>query len=156
MEEHHLGRCTRLYKNPKIAVDVVIFDRNRIVLIRRGKDPFKGRMAVPGGFVEYGETIEEAAMREALEETGLTVRLLEILGVYSAPDRDPRAHTISTAFVAESVNGDIIGGDDAEAAFWINLDEINPEELAFDHGMILADYRRWLKKETTFWSTKSR
>lgn len=145
-----------MYRNPKTAVDVVISDGERVVLIRRGKEPFKGMLALPGGFVDYGETVEKAALREALEETGLSVRLLDILGVYSEANRDPRAHTISTVFLADCDSEEITEGDDAEAAFWMDLEEINPDDLAFDHGMILSDFKRWKKKETTFWSTRSR
>ncbi|MFX1368369.1 MAG: NUDIX domain-containing protein, partial [Promethearchaeota archaeon] len=112
-----------MYRNPKTAVDVVISDGKRVVLIRRGKEPFKGMLALPGGFVDYGETVEKAALREALEETGLSVRLLDILGVYSEANRDPRAHTISTVFLADCDSEDITEGDDAEAAFWMDLEE---------------------------------
>ncbi|HDI74746.1 MAG TPA: NUDIX hydrolase, partial [Thermoprotei archaeon] len=83
-------------KRPLLAVDTVILTEDgAIVLIKRSKDPFKGYWALPGGFVEYGETVEEAAIREAFEETGIRIELLALVGVYSDPSRDPRGHIVS-------------------------------------------------------------
>ena len=93
-----------MHRNPSLAVDAAIVDSGRILLIERGRDPYKGKWALPGGFVEYGETVEDAAIREVLEETGVKIDLVEILGVYSTPDRDPRQHTISVAFVGKYVS----------------------------------------------------
>jgi 8-oxo-dGTP diphosphatase len=146
-----------MYKNPAPTVDIAITDGKRIVVVKRGREPFKGKWALPGGFVEYGETVEDAAAREALEETGIEVRLMSILGVYSAPDRDPRNHHISIVFVATALNGEPKGGDDAADATWRNLDSLRIGDLAFDHDMIIDDLRHYLEdRKETFWSTKVR
>jgi len=120
-------------------VDVVIPSEDGIVLIRRASDPFEGRWALPGGFVEVGETIEAAATREAAEETGLAVELARLVGVYSDPDRDPRGHNVSVAFLARVVGGDLIAATDATEVAVIDPDSV---ELAFDHRSIIADAMR--------------
>jgi 8-oxo-dGTP diphosphatase len=109
---------------------------NGVVLIKR-KNPPLG-WALPGGFVDYGETLEQAAVREAKEETGLDVRLVRQFHSYSDPYRDPRQHTISTVFVAEA-SGDAAAGDDAAEVDVFDMKDL-PETLAFDHGRILEDY----------------
>ncbi len=123
-------------ETPKLMVDIVIPSEDGIVLIRRASDPFEGRWALPGGFVEVGETIEAAAAREAAEETGLAV---ELVGVYSDPDRDPRGHNVSVAFLARVVGGDLIAATDATEVAVIDPDSV---ELAFDHRSIIADAMR--------------
>lgn len=139
---------------PILTVDVIIENSRNIVLIRREKEPYKGKLALPGGFVEYGETVEAAAIREAKEETSLDVLLIDILGVYSSPDRDPRGHVISVVFVAKQVGGSLQGKNDALSAKWFELANINLEDLAFDHSKIIGDYKKWMKDKQTFWSTK--
>lgn len=146
-----------MYRNPAPTVDIAITDGKRIVVVKRGREPFKGKWALPGGFIEYGETAEDAAVRETLEETGMEVKLIEILGVYSAPDRDPRGHHISIVFVATAINGEPKGGDDAAEATWHNLDSLLADDLAFDHEVIVDDLRHYLEDhKETFWSTKVR
>ena len=146
-----------MYKNPKPTVDIIITDGKRVVLVKRGREPFRGKWVLPGGFIDYGETTENAAVREALEETGMTIELTSLLGIYSSPDRDPRSHHISTVFIARPISGHPEGGDDAEAAKWHDLDELKPGDLAFDHDLIILDFREWLKDNSkTFWSTKHR
>jgi ADP-ribose pyrophosphatase YjhB (NUDIX family) len=145
-----------LYNNPKPTVDVGVLDRERIILIKRKRKPYKGKWALPGGFVEYGETVEQAAIREVFEETSMRVELEAILGVYSAPDRDPRGHTITTVFIARPLSGEPSGRDDAEVASWVDLESIDTDDLAFDHGPIVRDLRTWLNQNSTFWSTKVR
>jgi len=131
------GEVIRHYRNPIPAVDIIIEYRDQgLVLIRRDRPPYG--WALPGGFVEYGESLEAAAVREAREETGLTVELLGQFHAYSDPDRDPRGHTITMVFVARAA-GSIRAGDDARQAA-VFLPENLPEPLAFDHGRILADY----------------
>ncbi len=124
-----------LYKNPIPTVDVVIEANNGIVLIERKHEPFG--WALPGGHVNYGETVEEAAVREVKEETSLDIKLLKLLGVYSDPKRDPRNHKISIVFLAKAY-GKLIAGDDAKRVGIFRPDEL--PELAFDHRVILEDY----------------
>ena len=108
-----------------------------IVLIERSNEP-KG-LALPGGFVDVGERVEDALVREMQEETNLEVKISKLLGVYSDPKRDPRFHTTSVVFIAQA-QGEPKGGDDAKEAKLYTLDEIPMEQLVFDHGAILKDY----------------
>lgn len=124
---------------PPIAADVIIEIDGRIVLIERKNYPHG--WAIPGGFVDVGETVEAAAMREMREETGLEVELTDLLGVYSRPDRDPRGHTVSLVYVGRA-QGSPRADDDAKDAALFPLDA-PPAPLAFDHAEILADYRHY-------------
>jgi 8-oxo-dGTP diphosphatase len=126
-------------ETPKLMVDVVIPSGRGIVLIRRAADPFEGRWALPGGFVEVGETVEAAAAREAAEETGLAVELAGLVGVYSEPDRDPRGHNVSVAFLARVLSGDLTAATDAAEVAVLDPGTV---ELAFDHRRIVADAKR--------------
>ena len=112
-------------------------ERDRLLLVRRRNPPFAGLFALPGGFVEYGETTEAAARRELHEETGLTAHDLRLIGVYSAPQRDPRGHTISIAYLVVTADGLPTAGDDAaDAQFRADWREM---DLAFDHSEIVRD-----------------
>lgn len=124
-------------KGPAATVDIVIEIANDgIVLIERGAAPYG--WALPGGFIDDGERAEDAARREAREETGLDVELTELLGVYSDPARDPRQHTISTVYVGRA-SGEPRGGDDAKRAAVFRQSDL-PSPLVFDHATILAHY----------------
>ncbi|MBN2498220.1 MAG: NUDIX hydrolase [Deltaproteobacteria bacterium] len=125
-------------RNPFPTVDIIIeLGDDRIVLVER-KNPPRG-WALPGGFVDYGESLEQAAVREAAEETGLAVRLVEQFHAYSDPQRDPRHHTLSVVYIA-TADGEPRAGDDAALARAFSLDAL--PVLVFDHGRILADYAR--------------
>lgn len=129
------------YKSPSPTVDVVIEVPEGIVLIERQNFPYG--WALPGGFVEYGETVEAAAIREAKEETSLDVVLLKLLGVYSDPARDPRRHVISTVFIGKA-DGIPKASDDAKNVKIFRKEDL-PKELAFDHKKILEDFLQWKK-----------
>ena len=133
----HCGQVVEKYRNPFPTVDIIIeVGQGGIVLINRKNPPFG--WALPGGFVDYGESLESAARREAKEETSLDVELLYQLGAYSDPSRDPRHHTISVVFVA-SASGNPRAHDDARDARIFRQDSL-PNLFAFDHARILRDY----------------
>lgn len=125
-------------KTPMLTVDCVVFDRaDRLLLIRRKHPPFKGKYALPGGFVDVGETVEAVALRELKEETGLDGKIAKLIGVYSDPKRDPRGHTVSAAFLIRTRSTKALAGDDASAAEFVA--DWRGLKLAFDHDKILRD-----------------
>ena len=126
-------------RSPRVAVDTIIELPEGIVLIERNNPPYG--WALPGGFVDYGESLEEAALREAYEETSLKIQLKEQLHTYSDPGRDPRGHTITTVYIAEA-RGTPRPADDAKNVGVFTKDNL-PRPLAFDHERILGDYFRW-------------
>jgi ADP-ribose pyrophosphatase YjhB (NUDIX family) len=123
-------------RKPSLSVDAIIEIDDGIILIKR-KNPPPG-WAIPGGFVDYGETLEEAVCREMKEETGLDIKLIRQFHTYSNPERDPRHHTVSTIFIARA-SGATNAGDDAKEVGIFTKDTL-PEDLAFDHRQILEDY----------------
>jgi len=131
------GQQIKLFRNPLPTVDVIIKYGAGIIFIKR-KNPPPG-WALPGGFVDYGESLEDAVRREAREETGLELCELRQFHTYSDPARDPRRHTLSTVFVARG-KGEMQAGDDAAGIRIFGTDEIPP--LAFDHNQIIDDYLR--------------
>src|SRR5262245_53784133 len=142
-----LGGSDRMAKprTPLLTVDCAVFDgKGRVLLIRRGRPPYVGRYALPGGFVDIGETVEAACRRELAEETGIKVGKLRLVGVYSDTRRDRRAHTCSVVFLARVARAAARAGDDAAAAEWVT--DWSKVELAFDHAAILADAARMLRK----------
>jgi len=132
------------YKRPSITVDIVIFDgssdeNKEFILIKRKNDPFKDQWAIPGGFVEYGETIENTVIREAKEETGIDIELGRLFNVYSKSDRDPRGHTITIVYLATGNIDDMKAGSDAKDARLCSFEELSSLRIAFDHEKILND-----------------
>jgi 8-oxo-dGTP diphosphatase len=133
------GSDVKRYRNPFPTVDIIIEINGGIILIERKNEPFG--WALPGGFVDYGESLETAAVREALEETSLDVQNLRLLGCYSDPKRDERTHTISAVYVGTG-SGIPQAADDAATLAVFSLAAL-PEKLCFDHAHILADYVAW-------------
>ncbi len=130
---------------PALAADCVVVDaQDRVLLIRRKNEPYKGSYALPGGFVDIGESVEDACRRELMEETGVKARKLVLVGVYSNPKRDPRGHTCSVVFLTRVTRATATAGDDAAAAEWVPL--AGRYKMAFDHGKCLNDARRVLRK----------
>ncbi|NPA75400.1 MAG: NUDIX domain-containing protein [Euryarchaeota archaeon] len=126
------------YIKPSLTVDMILVEKDKILLIQRKREPFKGMYALPGGFVEYGEKTEDAAVREMKEETGLDIKVTKLVGVYSDPNRDPRDHTVTVAYEVKKIGGKLKSGDDAAGVKFIPLN--NLPKLAFDHGKIIKDY----------------
>lgn len=126
-------------KTPLLTTDCVIFDDSgRVLLIRRKNEPFKGEYALPGGFIDVGETTEAACRREVLEETGIETGGLQLVGVYSDPKRDPRGHAVSVVYMTRFAEPpEAKAGDDAEDAEWVA--DWKTKTLAFDHAIIIAD-----------------
>ena len=131
------------YKSPKLATDGVILNDDSIILIKRKNNPFKDKWALPGGFVEYGETVEDSVIREILEETSLNTTIKDIVGIYSHPSRDPRGHVVSIVYLLDIISGNLKGGDDATEARFFNLDDL--PELSFDHDKIINDVIKKVK-----------
>lgn len=136
LECPNCGSIVKQYRNPFPTVDIIIEVNSGIILIERKNPPYG--WALPGGFVDYGESLESAAIREAAEETSLEVTDLQLLGCYSNPDRDSRMHTISTVFIAKGT-GTPTAADDAANLAIFTTDAL-PAQLCFDHSEILADY----------------
>lgn len=127
-------------KYPLLTVDAVITTADgKIILIRRKNPPYQGSWALPGGFVEYGETVEEAVLREVKEETGIFIEIQDLLGVYSDPGRDPRGHMITVCFLALKKEGMLKADTDAAEVSSFTFNEALRMDLAFDHHEILKD-----------------
>ncbi|MDR1721454.1 MAG: NUDIX hydrolase [Methanobrevibacter sp.] len=128
------------YKKPSITTDIFISnEKNEFILIKRKNEPFKDYWALPGGFIDYGESVEDCAIREAKEETGIDVELIKLFNVYSKKDRDPRGHTISVVFIANGDFNQLQAADDAAEAKIFKKEDLNQINLAFDHEIILND-----------------
>lgn len=127
-----------MHEQPKLTVDAVVFDGDgRLLLIKRKSPPFKGHYALPGGFVELGETVEQAVARELREETGIAAKVQQLVGIYSQAGRDPRGHVISIAFLMRTRASKPAAGDDAAAAEFVA--DWRSKKLAFDHAQIVSD-----------------
>lgn len=127
-------------RHPWVTVDGLLLYEGKLVAVIRANPPFQGMPALPGGFVELGETTETAAVREVQEETGLETRILRLVGVYSDPSRDPRGHTVTVAYAMEAIGGRLRAASDAKAIALLDPDEL--PAMAFDHARIVADWRK--------------
>jgi len=126
-------------KSPALTVDAIVYREDKILMVKRKNPPFEGAWALPGGFVEYGEPVEQALARELKEETGLEAQGPKLFNVYSDPGRDPRGHVVSLCFVADA-SGEPKAGDDAKEARFLSSEELIGREIAFDHKDILREY----------------
>jgi 8-oxo-dGTP diphosphatase len=129
---------------PLLAADAVVVDaRRRLLLIKRKYPPFQGMFALPGGFVDVGERLEDACRRELLEETGVKAGRLQLVGVYSDPKRDPRRHCVSVVYLTRVRSPKAAAGDDAAAIVWV--ENWRSLDLAFDHALVVKDAMRLLR-----------
>ncbi len=150
MVKKFCDKCKQ-YKTPSVTVDGVISKDGKILLIKRGNknEPYYNTYALPGGFVDYGENTEKAIVREVWEETGLKTKPLQLIGVYSDRDRDPRRHTISMAYSLKLLSGDLVKKTaETKLAKWFRIDDL--PDLAFDHREIIDDYLNSTKKVETY------
>ncbi|MBQ2654451.1 MAG: NUDIX hydrolase [Methanobrevibacter sp.] len=135
------------HKIPSITTDIFIFDEDfNFILIKRKNEPYKDYWALPGGYVEYGESVENAAIREAKEETSIDVELKELVGVYSKPDRDPRGHSITVVYTAKGNMENRKANDDACDIGIYSAEKLDEIKLAFDHNKIIEDCLKKAKK----------
>lgn len=125
--------------HPSVAVDGILLHGGKLVAVRRKNEPFRGMPALPGGFVELGETTVDAVVREVREETGLETRVKRLVGVFSDPSRDPRGHVISIVYELETIGGRLQAGSDAAAIERVNLSAV--PGMAFDHNEIIRVWR---------------
>ena len=135
------------YKIPSLTTDIFIFDDNLdFILIKRKNEPYKDCWALPGGFVEYGETVETAAIREAKEETSIDVTLKDLVNVYSKPDRDPRGHTVTIVYTAKGDISEKKADSDASDIAIFSLEKLDEINIALDHEKIINDCLKTVKK----------
>lgn len=146
MHLHHEKFMELFEYVPRLAVDGVLIKDGKVLLMKRAGEPFRGMWGIPGGFVEKGERVEEAALREVKEETGIETKVLRLVGVYSDPDRDPRGHVITVAFLLEQTGGELKGNEETQDVRFFEKDDI-PEQLAADHTKIIEDAFKILSEE---------
>ena len=127
---------------PRVTIDAIVMENEKILLVQRGKPPFVDSWALPGGHIELGELVEDAVIREIKEETSLDIKIEKLFNVYSQPGRDPRGHYITIVYVCivKNKKQQVLGGDDAKEAKFFDLQEISKLNLAFDHGKIIKDF----------------
>ena len=143
--------------NPVPTIDIILSEnsnRNKVLIIKRKKDPFKDYFSLPGGFVNEGEKVEDAVRREAEEELLVKVEPTDILGVYSDPNRDPRGHIMSITFTAKITSGELKAGEGIAELRWIDTNNLTNIKLGSDHSKILTNYQTWLKNRGTYRSSK--
>ena len=128
------------YRTPSLTADIFIFDDEfNFILIKRKNNPYKDCWALPGGFVEYGESVETAAIREAKEETNIDVELKDLVNVYSEPNRDPRGHTVTVAYIAKGNISEMKADSDAKEIGIFSAEKLDEINIAFDHTKIIKD-----------------
>lgn len=130
-------------KSPLIAVDAIILEKGKILLVKRAHYPFIGYWVLPGGGVEYGERVEEAVLRELKEELNISVRIKKLIGVYSDPKRDPRVHVASVAFLCQRIKGRIKLDFEASEFKYFPLNSL-PQKIGFDHREMIEDFKKSL------------
>lgn len=131
------------HKTPKLTVDGILLEDEKILLVKRNIKPFKGHWVLPGGHVDYGEKVEDALRREMKEELAISVEIKKLLGVYSDPKRDPRGHRITIAFLIERIRGEIKLDFEASEYKFFSLNRL-PQKIGFDHRKIISDLRTTL------------
>jgi len=131
------AQLENLWKNPSVTCDGLVLRKGKVLLVKRGREPFRGCYALPGGFVEYGESTEDCVVREIREETGLETEVVRLVGVYSEMGRDPRGHFITLLYLLREKGGALRAGDDADSAEFFAPSDL--PDLAFDHGTMIAD-----------------
>lgn len=131
------AQLENLWKNPSLTCDGLIIRQGKVLLVKRGREPFRGCYALPGGFVEYGESTEDCVVREIKEETGLDTEVVRLVGAYSEMGRDPRGHFVTLLYLLREKGGALKAGDDADSADFFALSDL--PDLAFDHGRMIAD-----------------
>jgi 8-oxo-dGTP diphosphatase len=144
-------------RNPVPTIDIILSENsnsNKVLIIKREKDPFKDYFSLPGGFVNEGEKVEDAVRREAEEELLVKVEPIDILGVYSDPNRDPIGHIMSITFIAKITSGELKAGDGVAELRWIEINNLTNIKFGFDHSKILDDYQSWPRNRGTYWSSK--
>jgi 8-oxo-dGTP diphosphatase len=127
-------------RHPWVTVDGLVLFEGKLVAVLRRNEPFRNMTALPGGFVELGETTETAVVREVEEETGLRTKVSRLVGVYSEPTRDPRGHTVSVAYALDVVGGTLTAGSDAAVVVLLDMEQL--PAMAFDHAKIVADWKK--------------
>ena len=141
-------------KKTLLAVAVIVEFNGKILLAKRTFDPYKDKFEIPGGFVEEGESVENAAVREILEETGLNIKIKGVLGVYSYPTSNIRKCSLAIAFVAAASSDKVKISSEAKELGWFDYKKIKADNLGYDHGMLLDHFKEWKKTGKTFWLTK--
>ena len=132
------------WRKPSVTADGLVVKKDEVLLIRRKKEPFMGEYALPGGFLEFGEKMEDCVVREVREETGIRSEVIGLLGVFSDPKRDPRGHFVTAVYHLKPVGGALKAGDDAASVKWTDIDDL--PKMAFDHGDIIRTFAKTLKK----------
>ena len=136
-----LAKSKTKYKSPILAVDGIIIEDGKVLMLKRAHYPFIGLWVLPGGQVEYGEKVEEAVKREMKEELGISVRIKKLIGVYSNPKRDPRRHTVSVVYLLSKQKGKICLNEEASEFKYFSLKNL-PQKIGFDHRKIIKDFRK--------------